>query len=78
MQRRMNLKRIRSIKLPSRKIYVFRDDEVERDSQSSSKRGSGKQRKNKSNFIPGSWKIIDSKELVPGDICAIRFTANKK
>lgn len=51
MQRRMNLKRIRSIKLPSRKIHVFREWEEEEGKLvlQTSRGGSGRNNKKKKN-----------------------------
>lgn len=69
MQRRVNLRRIRAIKLPSRKIHVFREG------------GSGAaKRKNKKpgNLINGEWVSIDSSELAPGDICALNVNSRKE
>ena len=82
MQRRMNLKRIRSIKLPSRKIHVFREFEEEdgklvvQNSRGGSGRNNKKKKNNNSQLIRGKWTVIDSKDLVPGDICAIKFVSS--
>ena len=67
MQRRVNLRRIRAIKLPSRKVFVFREG------------GAKKKAKNKSaNLINGEWASIDSSELAPGDICALNVNSRKE
>ena len=71
----MNLKRIRSIKLPSRKIHVFRDG-GDGSAVQQSRGGKNKKKMDNSTYIRGSWTVIDSKDLVPGDICAIRFTSS--